>query len=161
MGHIEEPPPTTIQPARDRSRPEPSFDLFGAGTVGRRESCQDALGHRGVAPLMGPRQTEWATPFVVGWKHSYIGPGPTVSPSNRPPGLPPQHFDQRRVGFADYERSTRLGDPGLLTGNLLEGVAQILHVIPRDLGHSTHQRSHHVGAVEPPAQAYFHDCDLG
>ena len=42
----------------------------------------------------------------------------------------------------------------------LERVAQVLHVVELDLGDGADQRRHHVGAVEPPAEAHLDHRDL-
>ena len=77
------------------------------------------------------------------------------------PSFPPQNFDQLRIGFADDEGHPGLGNPRLLAGDQLQRIAQVFHVVALDLGDRADQRPHHVGAVEPSAQAYLDDSDLG
>jgi hypothetical protein len=69
--------------------------------------------------------------------------------------LAPQNLHQAWIGLPDDEGNSRLGDAGLLAGDLLETIAKILHMVPLDLGNAADQRMQDVGAVEPSSQTYL------
>ena len=61
---------------------------------------------------------------------------------------------------SDHERHAWLGDSGFFESDVGERVAKVPFVIERDRGDRGDRRSQHVGGVEPPAEADFHDGDV-
>src|SRR6478672_6325045 len=67
---------------------------------------------------------------------------------------------QRRISFADDEGNSGFGDSRFLGRDLLQGVAQVLHVVALDLGYCADKWMHHIRAVESSSQSHFYYRDL-
>ena len=65
-----------------------------------------------------------------------------------------------RVRLRGHERHARLHDARLLTGDLPEGVAEVVGVVHRHVGHGGHQRREHVRGVQAPAEPHLDDRDV-
>ena len=71
-----------------------------------------------------------------------------------------EDLDQIGVGLAQHQNGAGLDDPGLLPGDLLTGVAQVLHVVELDVGDHRHLAVDDVGGVPQATEAHLDDRDV-
>ena len=94
-------------------------------------------------------------------------------------GLPAHHLiDERELRLVPRtdidDRRQRLGtlrgtddgspgtdDPCLLPRNLIEGAPEHIHMVVAHGRNHRHDGFRDVGGIQPPAQAYLHDCQIG
>ena len=72
----------------------------------------------------------------------------------------PQDVADLWVTLSRDERHPWFGDTGLLPGDALEVVPQVVCVLQGDLGHRARKRRDDVGAVQPPTQPHLDHRDV-
>ena len=71
-----------------------------------------------------------------------------------------EHVTQPPDAFTDHRGPAALEDACLLRRDLLEGVAQVLHVVPSDGRYAGRDGIHDVGAVQPATKSGLDERDV-
>src|SRR5262249_28666404 len=148
--HIEQPFPSAIEPTRHAGDGESFLDRFPLRTIPLGQRHEHAMGNPGIATLMRAPKPKTAVPPIVGREHPQTGAASGTA----------YHLDQPWTRLSDDEWHPPLRDPRLLHRDLLQRVAEVLHVIHFNLRHRAHERRDDIGAVETPAQSHFDHGDV-